>query len=223
MNVHHIIQEADGGENTLENSICLCLRCHAEAGHFNARHSLGTKYSPTELKAHRDQWWEHCASHPDEPLGLFLDVRYKSVSRTSEVHRYRLVITYTNTLREAQDGWKLKIFFPSFVPLFSDDYDRYEIQFKGQLYVQLESSSNDRVFPDETIEVVPRDVHFIEYEVNDNVYQRLRLEHKVTWQFFTPNALPLRAKDLFRNCRNSKMQFNPSFNTDWRDKAAPAG
>lgn len=188
VNVHHIVQEADGGPNALENAICLCLRCHAEAGHFNSRHPMGTKYSPTELIAHRDQWWGHCASHPDEPLGLFLDVRFNAISRTAKVHRYRLIATYTNTLKEAQEGWKLKVCFPSFVPLFPDDYDRYEVRVDREPYIQLESSSNDRVFPGECIEVVPRDVHFIEYEVNDDVYHRLRLEHKVTWQFFTPNA-----------------------------------
>lgn len=65
VNVHHIIQEADGGENTIDNAICLCLPCHAEAGHFNSRHPLGTKYSPNELRAHRDQWWSYCESHPE--------------------------------------------------------------------------------------------------------------------------------------------------------------
>jgi HNH endonuclease len=57
-NVHHIVQEAHGGSNTLENAICLCLRCHAEAGHYNPTHPLGTKYSPQELRAHRDAWWD---------------------------------------------------------------------------------------------------------------------------------------------------------------------
>ena len=188
VNVHHIVQEADGGPNALENSICLCLRCHAEAGHFNPRHSLGTKYSQAELKAHRDQWWKHCEDHPDEPLGLFLDVRFKAISRTAEVHRYRLIVTYRNTLKESQDGWKLKILFPYYLPLFPDDYDRYEIHVDGQPCIQLESSSNERVFPGESIEVVPRDFHFIEYEVNNDVYYRLRAGHKVMWQFFTPNA-----------------------------------
>jgi len=65
VNVHHIIQEADGGLNTIENAICLCLRCHAEAGHFNSRHPLGTKYSPKELHAHRDQWWRHYEENPE--------------------------------------------------------------------------------------------------------------------------------------------------------------
>jgi hypothetical protein len=41
--VHHIVQEADGGPNTLENALPLCDRCHGEVGHYNARHPKGTK------------------------------------------------------------------------------------------------------------------------------------------------------------------------------------
>jgi hypothetical protein len=56
-NVHHIEQEADGGSNTIENAIVLCLRCHSEAVHYNPRHPVGAKYSPSELVRHRDQLW----------------------------------------------------------------------------------------------------------------------------------------------------------------------
>src|SRR5664279_3673055 len=64
VNVHHIILESDGGPNTLDNAIVLCLRCHYEAGHYNPKHPLGTKYSPEELRRHRDQWWELCKINP---------------------------------------------------------------------------------------------------------------------------------------------------------------
>ncbi len=57
--VHHIVQEAHGGPNTLENAIVLCPHCHAEAGHYNPRHPLGTKYHPQELRRHRDDWWRY--------------------------------------------------------------------------------------------------------------------------------------------------------------------
>ena len=60
--VHHIVQEADGGSNTLENAIVLCSRCHGEAGHYNPRHPRGSKYSPSELREHRDRWWSYCAA-----------------------------------------------------------------------------------------------------------------------------------------------------------------
>lgn len=55
--VHHIVQEADGGSNTIDNAIPLCDRCHHEAGHYNSHHPLGTKYSPSELRRHREQWF----------------------------------------------------------------------------------------------------------------------------------------------------------------------
>jgi HNH endonuclease len=60
--VHHIVQEADGGPNTIENAIPLCFDCHAEAGHYNPRHPLGTKYSSGELRRHRDEWFKTCAA-----------------------------------------------------------------------------------------------------------------------------------------------------------------
>lgn len=63
VNVHHIVPEADGGINELDNAIVLCFRCHAEAGHYNLRHPLGTKYSPTELRRHRDEWWRNYNSN----------------------------------------------------------------------------------------------------------------------------------------------------------------
>lgn len=60
-NVHHIIQEANGGPNSIENAICLCYDCHAQAGHYNPQHPLGIKYSPEELRKQRDQWWKRCS------------------------------------------------------------------------------------------------------------------------------------------------------------------
>jgi hypothetical protein len=66
--VHHIVQEADGGPNTINNAIVLCSRCHGEAGHYNPRHPRGTKYSPAELRRHRDAWWRYCETLAREDL-----------------------------------------------------------------------------------------------------------------------------------------------------------
>jgi hypothetical protein len=66
--VHHIVQEADGGPNTLENAIPLCDRCHGEVGHYNPRHAKGTKYRESELKRHRDEWWDYIATNPAAAL-----------------------------------------------------------------------------------------------------------------------------------------------------------
>lgn len=63
-NIHHIVQESDGGSNKIENAIALCLRCHGEAGHYNQDHPIGNKYSPSELRKHRDKWWKWCNDNP---------------------------------------------------------------------------------------------------------------------------------------------------------------
>ena len=61
--VHHIVQTANGGSDDLENAIVLCPRCHAEAGHYNSNHPKGNKYSPEELKKHRENWWRFCKNN----------------------------------------------------------------------------------------------------------------------------------------------------------------
>ncbi|OOG58249.1 hypothetical protein B0E47_05135 [Rhodanobacter sp. B05] len=192
VSVHHIVQEADGGPNTLENAICLCLRCHAEAGHFNPRHPLGTKYSPAELAAHRDQWWAHCASHPHEPIGLALDISYKSVLRNSDVHRYRLLVSYTNSTSTAQDGWKVQIYIPSFVPYVQCEFDAYEDEaLEGDRYTEFETQSHERVFPGETVKIAGSDPFpypSIEYEITSLVYHSALRSGDVRWRFYTANA-----------------------------------
>jgi len=63
--VHHIVQAADGGEDSFDNAIPLCFDCHAEAGHYNPRHPKGAKYSSSELRAHRDNWYKFVADGMD--------------------------------------------------------------------------------------------------------------------------------------------------------------
>lgn len=56
--VHHIIPQDKGGNDTLENAIPLCFDCHTDAGHYNPRHPKGTRFSPRELQRHRDAWYD---------------------------------------------------------------------------------------------------------------------------------------------------------------------
>lgn len=61
--IHHIIPQEQGGENTFENAVLLCFDCHAHAGHYNPRHPKGSKFSPQELKLHRDNWYRIVETH----------------------------------------------------------------------------------------------------------------------------------------------------------------
>jgi hypothetical protein len=67
-NVHNIIQESDGGPQTIENAVVLCLTCHGQVGHYNPEHPIGNKYSPSEVRRHRDAWWKWCENNPYAPL-----------------------------------------------------------------------------------------------------------------------------------------------------------
>jgi hypothetical protein len=55
--IHHIVQVAAGGADTFDNCIPLCLDCHADMGSYDPAHPKGTKYTPRELRAHRDRWY----------------------------------------------------------------------------------------------------------------------------------------------------------------------
>lgn len=60
--IHHIVPRSEGGEDTFENAIALCFDCHAEIGAYNPKHPKGRKFSPSELRRHRDQWLKLCSS-----------------------------------------------------------------------------------------------------------------------------------------------------------------
>lgn len=80
--LHHIQQEADGGLSDFDNCIPLCFDCHADVGHYNSRHPKGKKYTPGELRGHRDQWYvlinqlrideltKQCAV-PEQPIEVY--------------------------------------------------------------------------------------------------------------------------------------------------------
>lgn len=59
--LHHIVQAADGGDDSVDNCIPLCFDCHAEVNSYNPRHPKGRKYTPTELRGHRDKCYEKYA------------------------------------------------------------------------------------------------------------------------------------------------------------------
>jgi hypothetical protein len=69
--VHHLIPEVDGGDDSFENAITLCFDCHTDAGHYNDYHPRGSKFSTEELRLARDTWYnivsEHHIHPPSEP------------------------------------------------------------------------------------------------------------------------------------------------------------
>ena len=83
INLHHIVQRADGGNDSFENCIPLCLDCHEDMGKPDSYHSTGKHYSPKELAMHRDSWYAQVkqstintnTSVCDEDIALFRQIR----------------------------------------------------------------------------------------------------------------------------------------------------
>jgi hypothetical protein len=64
MEIHHIVPKSEGGEDTEENGIPLCLDCHAEVGSYNPQHPKGRRFTSSELRKHKEQWFAICTTPP---------------------------------------------------------------------------------------------------------------------------------------------------------------
>jgi len=92
---------SEGGENTFENCIPLCFDCHGDMRSYDHNHPKGTKYSQSELRRHRDNWYAKRQNSPaphysDSSLKLdqevFLAIKaalpYSSAIRFLEQHDF---------------------------------------------------------------------------------------------------------------------------------------
>ncbi len=68
LEIHHITPKQQGGLDTIENAICLCFDCHADAGHYFSGHPKGSKFSPQELIKHKEVWFKIVREHKIRPL-----------------------------------------------------------------------------------------------------------------------------------------------------------
>lgn len=62
--IHHIVPEAQGGPDTEENGIPLCFDCHAEVEAYYVQHPHGRRFTRSELKKHKQQWFALCRLPP---------------------------------------------------------------------------------------------------------------------------------------------------------------
>ena len=65
METDHIIPKDEGGDDKIENAIPVCFECHAEIHSYNIKHPRGRKFTPEELRQHKEQWLEICRNHPE--------------------------------------------------------------------------------------------------------------------------------------------------------------
>jgi len=60
MELDHMQSSADGGPDTIDNAMPVCFECHAEIHAYNDRHPRGRKFTPEELRLHKERWLRLC-------------------------------------------------------------------------------------------------------------------------------------------------------------------
>ncbi len=65
METDHIVPKDDEGDDNIENAIPICFECHAEIHSYNVKHPRGRKFTPDELRRHKEQWLHICEENPE--------------------------------------------------------------------------------------------------------------------------------------------------------------
>lgn len=105
LEVHHIKPKEQGGTDSIDNAICLCFDCHADAGHYFAKHPKGTKLSPEELLKHKAAWFKIVSENnimaPSTPaIELSLIGNPKAGALTPIFIKEKMMHTDRNMLRD---------------------------------------------------------------------------------------------------------------------------
>jgi hypothetical protein len=113
---------ADCGGNILDNAIVLCLRCHGEVGHeYNSHHPIGNKYTISEIRKFRDDWWIWCEQHPFAPIPTHpIQVSPNETKLIRGTYHAKSCIKVTNTsIAVLYDIWVV-IFFEKLAGITTD-------------------------------------------------------------------------------------------------------
>ena len=65
METDHIVPTSEDGNDDIQNAIPVCFECHAETHSYNDGHPRGRKFTPEELRQHKEQWLKICRDQPE--------------------------------------------------------------------------------------------------------------------------------------------------------------
>lgn len=195
INVHHIKQESVGGDNTSANAIVLCLRCHAEAGHFNCNHPLGTKYAPSELIKHRDVWYKACA-HGTATYSSTVVAKVKRTFTTSDLHKYALLFSFHNGNKQVVSGWKLDVFIPYSIEVATGEVEEHlDIHIENTHYRKFQVTSTEAIYLGESQELTDLEWTKVEYNIDNEIYYSARTQEvKIIWAFYSTSEPPIKGE-----------------------------
>ena len=112
MEIHHIDPD---GSNDEENGIPLCFDCHAEVMAYDPSHPKGRKFTPSELRRHKNQWLAQCSLPP------FTANIFPGVGETS-LEDYQKESEQTSLIKEDVGRIRNEMFHQGSLPNITDEY-----------------------------------------------------------------------------------------------------
>jgi hypothetical protein len=137
---------------------------------------------------------------PEELLPLTLS--YEEMYISQDIHKYRLVAKFTNTLPEAQEGFRFEVFLPARVPKESNGFHfEKDVRIDHELYSAAVYESSRRVFPGQPVEICGRETEvYLEYQMTHSLYWDLSSRPvQVLWRIYFPKAPVVEGKVPFKD------------------------
>lgn len=124
------------------------------------------------------------------------------VEITSHRHIYRLRIVVANNDSGMVQAFKLRLFFPSAVPIQAVGFKRQDGQLlgkRGTNCYEIESQSGQRIFPGDKVVLCDRQTDtYFEYQVDDRVFENVvGAKQEVLWELFTDRKQPVTGRRKF--------------------------
>jgi len=131
-----------------------------------------------------------------------ISLSYEKMHISPDIHKYRLVAKFTNTLSEAQEGFRFEILLPARVPKESNGFHfEKDVRIDRELYSLAVYESSRRAFPGQTIDICGRKTEvYLEYQMNDDLYWDLNSRPvQVLWRIYFPKAPVMEGKVPFKD------------------------
>jgi tetratricopeptide (TPR) repeat protein len=115
MEIHHIVPLSEGGTDDEENGIPLCFNCHA-AAHMDGNSPKGRKYTQSELRKHRTEWFRSAKrlNYEDLEKLRWEMMEYIESLHIPDIHNTMIYIAETiETLKKAKKNESLRHNFTS--------------------------------------------------------------------------------------------------------------
>lgn len=177
--VHHIIQRSEGGEDTLDNAIPLCFDCHCLIGNYNPKHPKGNRYTPSELRYYRDALYEKVKDMPvnfQDTQGFNSNTGVDNLTvglwrkLNSDIENYQKIIDYAygcwkGNFKDKYSG----IHNPNSLDYYAlqDEIDLYGDNLYKDIFTNINSNYN------EAMDALEKSIAGLSLELSKELYDKL--------------------------------------------------